>query len=185
MDGNFCMFVGRLAADVKFFPGNGTVSDRAIGTLMVNRIAGRDGKKRADAIPLVAWNDKAKVLADYTSKGKELTIRGEWRTKRRQLDDGKWENFHECLVQYISLGNDSNTQKVMKAVEGGGEVTADLASLVKNLGPEVIAQLEKVAQGAKKETSVVSTEETPSEPAESAKEPPTPDEVVDSPFVSE
>jgi single-strand DNA-binding protein len=120
MDINQVTLVGRLADNVLYTP-EGETSARAVGRLIVNRPPSKDGQRRYDAIQLVAWGRNAEIMAQYTSKGKELGIKGEIRVNSipPQKEGDDWKNYFEGVAHQISLGRDSNQAKMMKAIQGG------------------------------------------------------------------
>jgi single-stranded DNA-binding protein len=163
MDMNLWVGVGRLAENVKYYPATANSSARATGRIIVNRPtrSGR-GEKVYDAINIVAWDKHAENLARYTSKGKELTIRGELRTSYRRRGDGSYDNFCEIQIHFVSYGLDSSSGKMMKAIESGDEMVRNIVAaaaaeenprvLVAQLiekDPDLAAKLRKVAQSAR------------------------------------
>lgn len=127
--------VGRLADDVRYTEANGTVSSKAIGRLIVNRPPGRDGQRRYDAIPFVAWGSYADNLAKYTSRGKELGIEGALHVNTSQdPQSGKWNTYVEIQVKDVQFGRDSTTTKVMKAsIEGNAAPAAGVQTYLEEL----------------------------------------------------
>lgn len=174
MNINQVTLVGRLADNIMYTP-EGTTHARAVGRLIINRPPGKDGKKSYDAIQIVGWGRNADILAQYTSKGKEIGIKGEIRVNSvaPQREGDEWKNYFEVVAHHISLGRDSNQAKMMKALQGGAEVVkgATVASegnvdaLLQN--PQVKELLQQIAQGARPQP-MVEEPESASEPSEEA-----------------
>ena len=192
MDMNSVILVGRLAADVIYTPGTEGKASRAVGRLMVNRVPGANGSKGVDAIQIAAWGKHADNMAKYTSKGKELTIRGEIRTsyKKPEKDGEKGQNFFEVMVQHVSFGRDSTESKVMKALSTGGDGIAQEALAALGAGStgggsfaELLEQypdLKGVLEGVASKVGPAQAAETPAEAASTEAEPAA--EEADTPF---
>lgn len=163
MDMNCVNLVGRLADNVLYTEGSDGRSSRAVGRLIVNRPPGNDGVRRYDAIQIVAWGKHADNLARYTSKGKEIGVRGEIRTSAvaPKKDGDEWKNYTEVLIQHISFGRDSQQAKLMKAIQGDNNVAeqalaalgaaaggdqSSFAALLQN-NPQLVATLQGIAGG--------------------------------------
>jgi len=159
MDMNNWTGIGRLADNVLYTEGKEGSSSRAVGRLIINRPPGQDGQRRYDAIQFVAWGKHADNLAKFTSKGKELGIRGEIRTSSvaPKKEGEEWKNYTEVLVQHISFGRDSTQAKMMKALSVTPEATQQaltnaaaaenqesFAALLQG-NPQLLAQLKSVA----------------------------------------
>ncbi len=169
MDVNICTFVGRLAEDPTYHSASGATPARTTARLIVNRppAKGANGKAKYDTIQLVAWGVHAETMANYTARGKEVAITGEYRTN--YVPDAKTggKNYTEIMVTHISLGRDSTATKVMKAQEDNGEaapaITAsDLQTLLKD--PEFLARVaaNKARSSAKPEEPEIVVQAVPS-----------------------
>lgn len=169
MDINQTILVGRLADDVRYKEAVGDTSSRVVARLIVNRPPSQDGKKRYDAIQIVAWGTQADNLARYTTKGKELAIVGEIRVNSvaPQKKGDAWKNYTEVLVRSVSYGRDSNQAKFMKAIQGGADAAAQATALQNMAGgvdftqlfaanPQLLDGLKAVVQGAQPTTSAQS-----------------------------
>lgn len=118
---NTILVVGRLADKVVYTPAQGEASARAWFRLAVNRKRQKDA---VDWIPCVCWGKQATAMADYTDKGKELTIQGELHTRKEEIEgvtkpDGSkvFSNYCEINCEFVSFGADSEKQKNAKAAQ--------------------------------------------------------------------
>jgi single-stranded DNA-binding protein len=151
MNFNSVTLLGRLAANPNFIKGkkeDGS-DDRTWTRLAVNRPS-EDGK--ADFVPIVAWGARARVLAEFGKKGKEILVRGSIRTNNELQPDGSYKNYTEVSIAEIILGADSVKSKnaqspVVIDDMSPPVVSADSPSMVdamkrlQNLTPEGMAQL--------------------------------------------
>jgi len=126
MDMNQVQLVGRLADGVMYTPEENGRSARAVGRVIINRRPSKDGKRRYDAVQVVAWGNTATNMANFTGKGKEVAIIGELRVNniRPAKEGDAWKNFTEVLIHNISFGRDSNQQKMQKALQSGDAAAA-------------------------------------------------------------
>jgi len=151
VDINQVQLVGRLADNVIFEPGTETTSARAVGRIIVNRPPNKEGKRLYDAIQIVGWGKNADVLAQFTSKGKEIGIIGSIRVNSvaPKKEGDPWKNYFEVMVREVQLGRDSNQAKMMKALQGGVDTEAlnmEIPELLND--PRVKAAMQKFQQGA-------------------------------------
>lgn len=78
-------------------------------TLAINQ---KNGK--ANFIPCVAWEEKAKAYADNIGKGSLILVEGEFNSYEREKEDGKTEYSLQLSVQNVKfldlkkIGNDSD-----------------------------------------------------------------------------
>ncbi|PAF13683.1 hypothetical protein CHH59_12605 [Shouchella clausii] len=108
---NQVVLKGRVVADLemRFTPGGkGVVS----GTLAVQRrFKNQDGNYDADFIDFVQWGEKpAEILSKYVSKGDELTIAGEMRTRIYENNEGRKVKVTECHVEKFDLPSKPKSQ---------------------------------------------------------------------------
>jgi len=83
---NKCVIVGRLTKDpeLKFAKGTGTAV--ATFTVAVNRRFKREGQPEADFIPVVVFGKTAEAVANYSAKGKLVSIAGSIQTSNYEKD---------------------------------------------------------------------------------------------------
>lgn len=97
---NKVFLIGRWTKDpeLKFTPGNGTAV--LTGTLAVDRrMPGKDGQKEADFIPIVVWGKQAEAVANYSGKGKLISIAGRMQTRSYDAKDGTKRYVTEVIAE--------------------------------------------------------------------------------------
>lgn len=89
--------VGRTTSDLRL---RYTSSGVAVAnfTLAINRKQGK-----ADFIPCVAWNDKAKAYADNIGKGSLILVEGEFNSYESGNDNGEKEYSLQLNVQNVKF----------------------------------------------------------------------------------
>lgn len=94
---NVINIVGRLTADpeLKQTP-NG--NDVATFTVAVDRYV-KDGEKKADFIPCVAWKTTALFIARYFKKGQFIGLTGRLETRPFKDKDGNNRTAYEVVAQ--------------------------------------------------------------------------------------
>lgn len=111
---NRVVLIGRLTKDpeLRFTPGNGTAVVRV--TLAVDRrfSKAKDGKKEADFIPVVVWNNQAENLSKYTVKGNLIAVSGRIQTGSYEAKDGTRRYTTEVIAEEIQFleWNSSNSK---------------------------------------------------------------------------
>lgn len=105
---NEMRLAGHLARDPQYHEGSEGTDPRTTATLAVNR-PGKD--TGVDYFFLVAWGDKAKVLAKYGKKGKGMYVSGSGRTRSTKREDGSWDNRFEVVLDKITLLDDPQEEK--------------------------------------------------------------------------
>jgi single-strand DNA-binding protein len=123
---NNVSLVGRIAGDIDLSTTKNGDS-RVFFVLAVNRTRSEE----ADFIPCVAWRGQADAIAEYCSKGKELRIVGELRTRREERADGSYQNFYEVSCERVIFGRDSaKVQRERELTEGGDNEDALVQKLM-------------------------------------------------------
>lgn len=81
-------FIGRTTTNARL---NFTASKTAVANfdLAINR---KNNKSQADFIPCVIWGDKAKEFVDTYGKGSQVYIKGEFRSTKIEVEDGRPRN---------------------------------------------------------------------------------------------
>jgi len=100
---NKSILIGRLTADpsLKFLPGNGTANCTFV--LAVDRRFSKDGKKEADFIPIVVWGKQAEATANYSAKGKLISIAGRIQTRNYQNKEGNKIYVTEVVAEEVQF----------------------------------------------------------------------------------
>lgn len=100
---NRVVLVGRLTKDpeLKFTPGTGTAV--AIFTIAADRRFSKDGQKEADFIPIVVWGKQAEATANYTAKGKLISISGRIQTRSYDGKDGTKRYITEVVAEEVQF----------------------------------------------------------------------------------
>ena len=118
MDLNQCTHIGRLTADPKLFDSEDPKSIRCTFRLAVNR-QGKDGKPKADYIPVTCWGKVAEAVITHCKKGKEVTVLSEFQTEyyppEKYGDTGT--NFHTFRARRVVFGIDSQEELTRKQRE--------------------------------------------------------------------
>jgi len=87
--------VGRLTKDPEF-----THVNKAKCTFTIAVETRKGNYQRTDFIPCVAWREQAELIANYTVKGQQVAVSGEWRsstyTKGGQNQTVLELEVHEC-----------------------------------------------------------------------------------------
>ena len=109
---NNSILIGRLTkeADLRF-TSNGTAT--ASFTLAVERaFKNASGEKETDFINCVVWRKQAEALANYTSKGSKLAVRGRIQTRSYDNNEGKRVYVTEVVVEeFTFLDSKKDNQK--------------------------------------------------------------------------
>ena len=108
---NMVMLVGRLVRDpevVKLDNGNST----SRVTLAVNRkFKGTDGVYHTDFIDCVLWNNFAKNLSEYCSKGDLVGVRGRLQVESYEKDGVK-KKMTDVIVENITFLSSKNKEDI-------------------------------------------------------------------------
>lgn len=107
---NKVILIGRLVrdAELRFVQGTGTAV--ANFTIAVDRkVPSKDGKKEADFIPIVVFGKMAETVANYTSKGKLISVAGRIQTRSYDGQDGRKVYVTEVVSDEIKFLEWSNS----------------------------------------------------------------------------
>ena len=95
--------VGRLVRDpeLKFAAGSGM----AIGnfTIAVNRRFKKEGQPEADFIPIVCFSKTAEAVANYTAKGKLISVSGAMQVRNYEAKDGIKKYVTEVIADEVNF----------------------------------------------------------------------------------
>lgn len=95
--------VGRLVRDpeLKFAAGSGM----AIGnfTIAVNRRFKKEGQPEADFIPIVCFSKIAEAVANYTAKGKLISVSGAMQVRNYEAKDGTKKYVTEVIADEVNF----------------------------------------------------------------------------------
>ena len=105
---NSCVMVGRLTKDVDLKV-NGDKTTAKF-TIAINRdYKNAQGGYDADFINCTAFGKRAEILQKHFSKGKQIAVRGPWRTGSYDAQDGTKRYTNELLVEgFTFIGGQSN-----------------------------------------------------------------------------
>lgn len=100
---NKVILVGRLTkdCDLKFSQGTGTAVTTF--TVAVNRRFKREGQPEADFIPVVVFGKTAEACANYTSKGKLISVSGAIQTRTYDAKDGTKRYVTEVIADEVDF----------------------------------------------------------------------------------
>lgn len=102
--------LGRLTRDVELRHIDINGENRLV---LNNSIATRNSSGKKDDttfLDITAWNGVAELIAKYLTKGDELLVTGEIRSKSREIE-GKKYTFHYLLVERIELVSGNKNRK--------------------------------------------------------------------------
>lgn len=105
---NSCVMVGRLTKDVDLKV-NGDKTTAKF-TIAINRdYKNAQGGYDADFINCTAFGKRAEILQKHFSKGKQIAVRGPWRTGSYDAQDGTKRYTNELVVEgFTFVGGQSN-----------------------------------------------------------------------------
>lgn len=121
---NNISLVGRLTADpvLKQTPnGNDVVSF----TVAVDRYSSKDGEKKADFIPCVAWKGTAIFISRYFKKGQFIGLTGRLETRQFTDKDGNNRTAYEVVAQNAFF-TESKKETPKTALDDFTSVSSDL-----------------------------------------------------------
>ena len=100
---NKVVLIGRLTKEpeLKFAQGTGTAI--ATFTLAVNRRFKKEGQPEADFIPIVVFGKTAEATANYSAKGKLISIAGHIQTRNYEGKDGKKRYVTEVIADEVDF----------------------------------------------------------------------------------
>ncbi|QOY98376.1 single-stranded DNA-binding protein [Leuconostoc citreum] len=95
--------IGRLSKDIEV---RYTQSGKAVGSgsIAVNRrFKSANGERQADFINFVIWDKAAENLANFTHKGSQVGLGGEWQTRNYENNSGQKVYVNELVVSNFDL----------------------------------------------------------------------------------
>lgn len=95
--------IGRLSKDIEV---RYTQSGKAVGSgsIAVNRrFRSANGERQADFINFVIWDKAAENLANFTHKGSQVRLGGEWQTRNYENNNGQKVYVNELVVNAFDL----------------------------------------------------------------------------------
>lgn len=72
-------------------------------TLAVDRPVGRDGKREADFINIVAWNKTAEIAGNNLNKGQRALIEGRLQIRSYNDREGKRQYMAEVIAERVEF----------------------------------------------------------------------------------
>lgn len=93
---------GRLTKDIEL---RYTQSGKAVasGSIAVNRRFKSEGQPDADFINFVMWGKAAENFANYTHKGSQVGLGGEWQTRNYENNNGQRVYVNELNATSLDL----------------------------------------------------------------------------------
>ena len=124
-DVNNVVYIGRFTADPLFTParkdGTEDQKDRCWAIIASNPPTKHPNAKAA-FMAVVAFGNRARIMAKYGKKGKGWGVIGSLNTRREELAEGGYKNYVEISVARNIMGADAKQQG---AEEGAGETSAE------------------------------------------------------------
>lgn len=127
---NKVVLIGRLTKDpeLNFTQGSGTAVTKF--TLAVDRRFKKEGQQQADFIPIVVWGKNGENTANYTEKGKLVSVAGRIETRSYNANDGSKRFVTEVVaeeVKFLEFKNKSDGQAPQGTIPsdyfGNGDMT--------------------------------------------------------------
>ena len=97
---NKAILLGRLTKDPELrYTANGT----AVATfdLAINGKKRQDGSSEADFLPVVAWRERAEFAAQHLSKGRQVLVEGQIKTRSYEDREGVRRKATEIVASLI------------------------------------------------------------------------------------
>lgn len=86
-------------------------------TLAVPRVGVKEGEKKADFIPCIAWKKTAELMSKYCSKGSQIGVNGKI-TESTIENNGESKTYYDITVNSIDLlGGKSESKPESKPQE--------------------------------------------------------------------
>ena len=99
---NSVILVGRVVGppELRYTPGG-----KAVGqfSLAVDRRARQNQEKECDFIPIVVWERLAEICNEYLTKGKQICIQGQLRTRTYETQDGQKRKAFEVVANEMQM----------------------------------------------------------------------------------
>lgn len=111
------VLIGRLTRDPELkYTQNGTAY--ATFSLAVDRRKDKNGERKADFIPCVAWSKLGEVVANNLAKGRRIGIEGRLQTGSYEAQDGTRRNTFDVVVNELEFLD--GAKKAASQEEAGG-----------------------------------------------------------------
>lgn len=120
---NKCTLVGRLTKDPELKFAQGTGNAVTTFTVAVNRRFKREGQPEADFIPVVVFGKTAEACANYTSKGKLISVSGAIQTRTYDAKDGTKRYVTEIIADEVDFLEWADKQEGNKAPSQENDIT--------------------------------------------------------------
>ena len=119
---NTVILIGRLTKDPELTYIATTGKAVAKFSLAVDRtFTGKDGQKQADFFNIVVWGKQAEAVANYTSKGSQVAIRGNIQNRSYETSSGEKRYITEIIAEQVQFLSKAPSIEVNP---GSGEVEA-------------------------------------------------------------
>ena len=99
---NKVILIGRLTKDpgLRYTPGNGVAVSSL--TLAVDNYNSKTGEKGADFIPVVVWGKSAENVAQYCTKGSQISVSGRIANRSYDAKDGTKRYITEVIADMFN-----------------------------------------------------------------------------------
>ena len=113
---NTVTLYGRLVNDARLVQNPNWKA--AFMTLAVDMGANKDGTRRTDFVPVVAWGNLAEGIATHNHKGDAIVVNGHIAMDNRKTEDGKTNSVMTIVVDSYAQGVRKGTLTKVGATEG-------------------------------------------------------------------
>jgi single-strand DNA-binding protein len=129
---NKVILVGRLAQDpeVRY-----TQTGKAVASFSIAVDSGFGESKRADFIPIVAWEKLAEICGNNLTKGRRILVEGRLQVRSYETQDGQKRRVTEVTAQNIEF-MDSKSAAGPGAPAAGAGSGHDMSSFGTEVFPE-------------------------------------------------
>ena len=114
--------IGNLARDAEL---KYTQNGKPVANFRVIANTGYGEHKHAEGFNIVVWGKLGETLAQYLTKGKEVLVEGETRTRKFQCKDGQERYITEVVVGFggtvVLLGGGNGNSGQPAADDGAGD----------------------------------------------------------------
>ena len=120
---NKAVIIGRLTKEPTLVFAQGTGNAVTTFTVAVNRRFKREGQPEADFIPVVVFGKTAEACANYTSKGKLISVSGGIQTRTYDAKDGTKKYVTEVIADEVDFLEWADKQEGNKAPNQENDIT--------------------------------------------------------------
>ena len=106
---NQVVLIGRLAADPEVRQTQSGISQCSMRLAVQRNYAGKDGKREADFINIVAWRQTADFCGRYFHKGSKIALVGSLQTRSYEAQDGSKRYITEVIAESVEFCESKTT----------------------------------------------------------------------------